>query len=94
MTAMKRTAQKANGKVPALRPDAIVVALAPVRALARTRQEVTAARPHCPKCASAFVAREPAFLHCYYCGHMARIPTGSLLAQELFELRSGFRIAS
>jgi len=91
---MKRTVPRARDRTPALRRDVTVVALAPARTLARTRQEIAAARPHCPKCASAFVAREPAFLHCYYCGNMARIPTGSLLAQELFELRSGFRLAS
>lgn len=48
----------------------------------------------CAKCRSTFVMREPAFLHCYYCGAMTRIPTGSLLEQELFELRSGLRLAS
>jgi hypothetical protein len=48
----------------------------------------------CGKCGSGFVVREPAFVHCRYCGHMARIPTGSLLEQELFELRSGLRLAS
>lgn len=48
----------------------------------------------CAKCRSTFVMREPAFLHCFYCGAMTRIPTGSLLEQELFELRSGLRLAS
>lgn len=48
----------------------------------------------CAKCRSTFVMREPAFLHCYYCGAMTRIPSGSLLEQELFELRSGLRLAS
>lgn len=48
----------------------------------------------CAKCRSTFVAREPAFLHCRYCGAMTRIPDSSLLDQELFELRSGLRLAS
>jgi len=48
----------------------------------------------CPKCKSAFVEREPAFLHCKYCGNMARIVDGSLLDQDVFERRSGLRIAS
>ena len=48
----------------------------------------------CVKCGSGFIVREPAFVHCRYCGNMARIPTGSLLEQELFELRSGLRLAS
>lgn len=48
----------------------------------------------CAKCRSTFVMREPAFLHCHYCGAMTRIPAGSLLEQELFELRSGLRLAS
>jgi hypothetical protein len=48
----------------------------------------------CPKCDSGFVTREPAFLHCRFCGSMARIATGSLLDQELYERRSGLRLAS
>jgi len=92
---MKRTVASGPQHAAAgLRRDVTVVALAPARALARARQEIAAVRPHCPKCGSAFVAREPLFLHCHYCGHLARIPTGSLLAQELFELRSGLRLAS
>src|SRR5258708_22411989 len=47
----------------------------------------------CVKCNSTFVGREPAFIHCFYCGKMARIATGSLLAQEEFEMRSALRIA-
>ena len=80
-TAVSRTTAKVTG----LGPDVKVVALAPARTLARTHQEVASVRPHCPKCGSGFVAREPAFLHCRYCGHMARIPAGSLLAQVIQE---------
>jgi len=96
---MKRAVKKkiamhpfqANGRPPGSK----VVPLAPVRALARTTADAAAdGRPRCPKCGSGFVAIEPAFLHCHYCGHMARIASGSLLEQELFELRSGLRLAS
>jgi hypothetical protein len=48
----------------------------------------------CPKCKSGFIEREPAFLHCKYCGNMARIVDGSLMDQDVFERRSGLRIAS
>ena len=48
----------------------------------------------CAKCGSTFVEREPAFLHCRYCGTLARIPKASLADQELYEIRSGLRIAS
>ena len=48
----------------------------------------------CIKCGSAFVGREPAFIHCYYCGKMARIANASLGDQELYELRMGLRLAS
>jgi hypothetical protein len=48
----------------------------------------------CIKCGSTFVRREPAFIHCHYCGKMARIANASLGDQELFELRAGLRLAS
>jgi hypothetical protein len=48
----------------------------------------------CPKCDSTFVKREPAFLHCRHCGKLARIANVSLDVQELWEIRSGLRIAS
>ncbi|HEX3178386.1 MAG TPA: hypothetical protein VHZ49_17045 [Methylomirabilota bacterium] len=48
----------------------------------------------CVKCHSTFIGREPAFIHCYYCGKMARIANASLLLQEEFEMRSGMRAAS
>ncbi len=48
----------------------------------------------CGKCGSTFIAYEPAFVHCYCCGNLARIAGASLLAQELFERRSGLRLAS
>ena len=48
----------------------------------------------CVKCHSTFVGHEPAFIHCYYCGKMARIANASLFLQEEFEMRSGMRAAS
>jgi hypothetical protein len=48
----------------------------------------------CVKCHSTFIGREPAFIHCYYCGKMARIANASLMLQEEFEMRSGMRVAS
>ena len=48
----------------------------------------------CVKCHSTFIGHEPAFIHCYYCGKMARIANASLFVQEEFEMRSGLRAAS
>ena len=67
----------------------------PERMLDRAaRKFLTEPTDRCVKCGSAFVGREPAFIHCYYCGKMARIANASLGAQELFELRMGLRLAS
>lgn len=48
----------------------------------------------CSKCGSTFIKHEPAFVHCRYCGKIARLANASLVDQETFELRSGLRIAS
>jgi hypothetical protein len=71
-----------------------VVTLAPLRAARLAGREAVEDPRRCRKCGSAFVVREPAFVHCRYCGAMTRVPHGSLLAQEEFELRSGLRLAS
>jgi hypothetical protein len=73
--------------------DGRVVALLPPLS-PEDRALAALAANRCAKCRSTFVAREPAFLHCHYCGAMTRIPNSSLLDQELFELRSGLRLAS
>ena len=72
-----------------------------VRLASRLRPRVRSAEQavddrvlRCAKCGSTFVEREPAFLHCRYCGTLARIPKASLADQELYEIRSGLRIAS
>lgn len=64
-----------------------VIELAPERG-ART---VAYPVPRCTKCESTFVAREPAFVHCRYCGHMMRIVGGGLMEQDTYEMRSGLR---
>jgi hypothetical protein len=72
-----------------------VVHFPPEMVLAHAAKRFLPARTNrCPKCGSGFVVHEPAFVHCCYCGAMARIASGSLLAQELFELRLGLRLAS
>jgi hypothetical protein len=48
----------------------------------------------CTKCDSTFIHHEPAFVHCHYCGKIARIAGRSMLVQEEFEMRSGLRVAS
>src|SRR5262245_18240929 len=48
----------------------------------------------CQKCDSTYIVREPAFVHCRYCGAMNRIQSCSLLVQEEFEMRSVLRLAS
>jgi hypothetical protein len=97
MAQTKRKIQRRTSEVP--RPSGSHPA--PMSRLVRL--PVRSARPHeagdarvdrCLKCSSTFVVREPAFLHCRYCGSMTRIQTGSLLEQELFEIRSGLRLAS
>jgi hypothetical protein len=67
----------------------------PERMLDRAaRKFLTQPTDQCIKCGSTFVRREPAFIHCHYCGKMARIANASLGEQELFELRLGLRLAS
>jgi hypothetical protein len=83
-------APPANGKP----PGGTVIHLGPEHALQRAAKRFLQEVPsRCTKCGSAFLVYEPAFVHCCYCGKMARLAGGSLLAQELFELRSGLRLA-
>ena len=72
----------------------VVSLLEPDLVLERTARRFLA-QPidRCVKCNSTFIGREPAFIHCFYCGKLARIANASLLAQEEFEMRSGLRIA-
>ena len=82
-----------NG-TPARPPAKVVSLLEPDLVLERTaRRFLSQPIDRCVKCNSTFVGREPAFIHCFYCGKMARIANASLLAQEEFEMRSGLRLA-
>ena len=72
-----------------------VIRLAPEHALRRAAKRFLAEPgDSCPKCESTFVRREPAFIHCRLCGKLARIADAPLELQELWEIRSGLRIAS
>jgi hypothetical protein len=83
-----RAALVANGSAK------VVSLLEPELVLERaTRRFLAQPSDRCVKCNSTFIGREPAFIHCFYCGKMARIANASLLAQEEFEMRSGLRIA-
>jgi hypothetical protein len=84
-----------NGEpTPSRGPAKVVSLLEPDLVLERTSRRFLA-QPidRCVKCNSTFIGREPAFIHCFYCGKLARIANASLLAQEEFEMRSGLRIA-
>jgi phage FluMu protein Com len=85
---MEREKDSPAGKVRVLR-------VTPELALKRAaRKFIDRSETQCPKCGSAFIGLEPAFVRCRYCGKLARIAGASLLDQELFELRSGLRSAS
>ena len=76
------------------RPPRVVPLASRRRARVPTAKPVSDGVLRCAKCASTFVEREPAFLHCRYCGALDRIPNASLADQELYEIRSGLRLAS
>jgi hypothetical protein len=82
-------------KVKALPAPGTVIRLTAEHALQRTAKRFIAGSPtRCPKCDSTYIGREPAFIHCRLCGKLARIADAPLDLQELWELRSGLRIAS
>jgi hypothetical protein len=84
----KRAASPTRGRV-------VTLNITPERHLERaSRKFLTDPSDRCGKCGSTFIAREPAFVHCHYCGSMARIANAPLGAQELYELRLGLRLAS
>lgn len=89
-------AAKPTGAGPARQRGRVVpLALTPERGLERAaRAFLQSPGSACDKCGSTFIVREPAFVHCRYCGKMARVANASLGAQELFELAMGLRLAS
>jgi hypothetical protein len=77
------------------RTGASIVRFMPAHAARTAARNGRAHDPsRCHKCDSTYIVREPAFVHCRYCGAMNRIQSGSLLDQEEFEMRSGLRLAS
>ena len=92
----KTSAKPVAMPMPASRTGARVVSLLdPEIVLERAaRRFLPQPLDRCVKCHSTFIAHEPAFIHCYYCGKMARIANASLFLQEEFEMRSGMRAAS
>jgi hypothetical protein len=87
--------KRAPMKIERQRVGERLVVLRPERFRAKSAKRPLEARAsRCTKCDSSFVEHEPAFVHCRYCGNLMRVLGGSLLDQELYELRSGLRIAS
>ncbi|OLB40298.1 MAG: hypothetical protein AUG14_07035 [Candidatus Rokubacteria bacterium 13_1_20CM_2_68_19] len=76
------------------RAGATIVRFVPAGAARAGRNGRAHDPSRCHKCDSTYIVREPAFVHCRYCGAMNRIQSGSLLDQEEFEMRSGLRLAS
>jgi hypothetical protein len=91
-----RAASKApRARAAQSRGRVVTLTITPERMLERAaRKFVKDPSGACVKCGSTFIAYEPAFVHCHYCGNMARIANASLAAQDLFELRLGLRLAS
>ena len=88
-------AKPAEARAPRQSGRVVPLAMTPERGLERAaRMFLQGPGNACDKCGSTFIVREPAFVHCHYCGKMARIANASLGAQELFELRLGLRLAS
>ena len=87
--------KRATGGASSPRGRVVRLTITPERHLERaSRKFLTDPSNRCVKCGSTFITREPAFIHCHYCGSMARIANASLGVQELFELRLGLRLAS
>lgn len=91
-----RNARRETAPAPKSEPaKAQVLPITAERFLESAARRFPAERPdRCSKCGSTFIKHEPAFVHCRYCGKIARLANASLVDQETFELRSGLRIAS
>jgi hypothetical protein len=94
--ARKKPPAKAVAPAPPSRNGARVVSLLDPEIVLERAAKRFLPQPldRCVKCHSTFIGHEPAFIHCYYCGKMARIANASLFLQEEFEMRSGMRAAS
>lgn len=97
--AAKADREAAKGADPPAPPHprgrVVMLTITPDRMLERASRKFLAHPTNaCVKCGSTFIVYEPAFIHCRYCGKMARIANASLGTQELFELRLGLRLAS
>ena len=94
--ARKKPPAKAAASTPPSRSGARVVSLLDPEIVLERAAKRFLPQPldRCVKCHSTFIGHEPAFIHCYYCGKMARIANASLFLQEEFEMRSGMRAAS
>jgi len=91
----KKTPAKAALALSSTRGARVVSLLDPELVLERAAKRfLPQPLDRCVKCHSTFIGHEPAFIHCYYCGKMARIANASLFLQEEFEMRSGMRAAS
>jgi hypothetical protein len=95
-SAKKKPMAKAALAVPSSKNGARVVSLLDPELVLERAAKRFLPQPldRCVKCHSTFIGHEPAFIHCYYCGKMARIANASLFLQEEFEMRSGMRAAS
>jgi hypothetical protein len=75
-------------------PSRQVVHVTPQRFLDSASKRFLRGRPvACSKCGSTYIRHEPAFVHCRLCGKIARVADAPLGEQELYELRSGLRLA-
>ncbi len=91
---MKLPKAKRAKRKPAAAP-AEVIRLTPEHTLQRTAKRfLPPPQARCPKWDSTYGGWEPAFIHCHLCGKLARIADAPLELQELWEIRSGLRIAS
>ena len=86
MDRARRGSARAAGKV---------IRLTPEHGLQRAAKRfLSGTATECPKCGSAHVGREPAFLRCRACGKLTRIVDAPLSEQAQFELRAGLCLAS
>jgi hypothetical protein len=88
----------ARQETPGVAPGGEIRIMGPLRPerflMKSAKRPLQARTSRCTKCDSSFIEHEPAFVHCRYCGNLMRVAGASLLEQQLYELRSGLRVAS